>query len=240
MTRAWESIRSAFLWALAFPVFLLVCLTIFLVALVYRGPGIDPLIKAGCRLVLFFAGVRVRLHGLENFTPGRRYLLMMNHVNLLDPLVFYARFPGLARTVEEEGHFRWPVYGWMIRRIGQIPIDRVHPRKATVSMARAAAFIRTRPRYSFIVFPEGTRTLDGNLCPFKRGGFLLAQEAGLDILPIIQTGAFRIMRKGSRLLRPGRIDVYIEPPVPSSGSSREEVAARMTRVREIFRQRLEQ
>jgi len=238
MTRAFEILRSVLLWTAAFPVFILVCLAILLVAAFYRGPGLEALIKRGCRLILFCAGVRVRIHGLENWEPGRRYLLMMNHVNLLDPLVFYARFPGFARTVEEEGHFRWPVYGWMIRRIGQIPMDRIHPRRASESLAKAAAFIKARKNYSFIVFPEGTRTLDGNLGPFKRGGFLLAGEAGLDILPIIQVGAYRIMRKGSKLLRPGRIDVYLEPPIASSGSSREDIAKWMSRVREVFDHRL--
>jgi len=240
MIRVLEIIRSALLWAAAFPVFIFVCLAILAVALVYRGPGLERFIKSGCRAILFMAGVRLRLHGRENVVPGRRYILMMNHVNLLDPLVFYARFPGSARTLEEEGHFRWPVYGWMIRKIGQIPINRVNPRKATAGLARAGEFIRTREDFSFIVFPEGTRTLDGNLGPFKRGGFLLAQEAGLDILPIIQVGSYRIMRKGSRMLRPGRIDVYLEPAVAASGASREDVANWMARVRSVFEQRLTQ
>jgi 1-acyl-sn-glycerol-3-phosphate acyltransferase len=239
MTRAFEILRSALLWAIAFPLFGLVCLVILLVALFYRGPGLEAVIKAGCRAVLFFAGVRVHLHGRENFDPGRRYLLMMNHVSLLDPLVFYSRFPGFARTVEEEGHFRWPVYGWMIRRIGQIPIDRVHARKAKASLARAAEFIRARKDFSFIVFPEGTRTLDGKLGPFKRGGFLLAGEAGLDILPIVQSGAYRIMHKGSKLLRPGRIDCFIEPAVAAPGSSKEDLTRWMDGVRAVFLRHVE-
>jgi len=239
MIRVFEIIRSAFLWVIAFPAFILACLVILLVALFYRGPGLESVIKASCRAVLFCAGVRVRLRGGENYEPGRRYLVMMNHVSVLDPLVFYARFPGCARTVEEEGHFRWPVYGRMIRKIGQIPIDRVHPRKARESLSRAAEFIRTRKDFSFIVFPEGTRTLDGKLGPFKRGGFLLAAEASLDVLPIIQAGAFRIMRKGSRLLRPGRIDYFIEPAVPSPGPSKADLSLWMDRVREAFLRRVE-
>ncbi|MBN1938817.1 MAG: 1-acyl-sn-glycerol-3-phosphate acyltransferase [Candidatus Aminicenantes bacterium] len=239
MTRALDVIRSVLLWTAAFPIFILACLSILAVALVYRGPGLERVIKFGCRAVLFAAGVRIRLHGREHFEPGRRYLMMMNHVNLLDPLVFYARFPGFARTVEEECHFRWPVYGWMIRRIGQIPINRVNPRKAAASLARAGEFIRARSEFSFIVFPEGTRTPDGKLGPFKRGGFLLAREAGLDILPIIQVGSYRIMRKGSRLLRPGRVDLFIEPAVALTGSSREDTADWMARVRRVFEDKAE-
>jgi 1-acyl-sn-glycerol-3-phosphate acyltransferase len=238
MTRGLEVLRSVLLWTAAFPVFIFVCLAIMAVALVSRGPVLERTIKSGCRVILGLAGVRIRLHGRENFKPGSRYLVMMNHVNLLDPFVFYARFPGFARTVEEEGHFRWPVYGWMLRKIGQIPINRVNPRKAAASLARAGEFIRSRRDFSFIVFPEGTRTLDGKLGPFKRGGFLLAREAGLEILPIVQVGSYRIMRKGSRLLRPGRVDVYLEPAIALSGTGRADVSDGMARVREIMLRRL--
>jgi len=238
MIRVLETFRSILLWAAAFPVFILVCLAILAVAVVYRGPKLESFIKFGCRMILFCAGIRVRVRGRENFVAGRRYLIMMNHVNLLDPLVFYARFPGMARTLEEEGHFRWPVYGWMIRKIGQIPVNRINPRKAAASLAQAAEFIRSSKDFSFIIFPEGTRTLDGRLGPFKRGGFLLAAESRLEILPIIQIGAYRIMRKGSRLLRPGRVDVHIEPPIAPVGASRADIADWMSGVRDVFLRRL--
>lgn len=234
-----ETVRSLILWAAAYPVFLLSCLAIFLTAIVYRGPKLEALIKFSCRAVLAFAGIRLRIHGREAFDPGRRYIIMMNHVSLLDPMVFYSRFPGKARAVEEASHFRWPVYGWMLRRIGQIPIDRTNPRKARASLARAAEFIRAREGFSVAVLPEGTRTLDGRIGPFKRGGFLLAREAGLDILPVVQAGAYRLMRKGSRMLRPGWIDLYLEPPIPCPGPSKEDLARWMDQVREAFLRRVE-
>jgi 1-acyl-sn-glycerol-3-phosphate acyltransferase len=146
---------------------------------------------------------------------------MMNHVNFFDPFVFYAGFPGRARGIEEQKHFHWPVYGPVIRRIGQIPIDRHNSRKARESLNQAAALMRARSDISFLVMPEGTRTLDGRLRSFKRGGFVLAIESGLDILPIVQTGAFHINRKGSRLVRPGRIEYIIEKPVPIAGFVKE-------------------
>ncbi|MHB8054249.1 MAG: lysophospholipid acyltransferase family protein [Candidatus Aminicenantales bacterium] len=237
MNRALETVRSLALWGVAYPAFLLSCLAIFLTAAVCRGPKLEALIKFCCRTVLSCAGVHLTVHGRENFDPSRRYIIMMNHVSILDPLVFYARFPGRARAVEEASHFHWPVYGWMIQKIGQIPIDRENPRKAMASLARAAAFIRNRKTFSFVVLPEGTRTLDGKIKPFKRGGFLLAREAGLDILPIVQAGAFRLMRKGSRLLRPGWIDYYLEPPVACPGPSKEDLAGTMEMVRAAFLRR---
>ena len=178
------------------------------------------------------------MSGRENLVPGRQYVVMMNHVNFFDPLVFYAAFPGIARGVEEESHFRWPVYGGTIRRIGMFPINRKNPDRAVESLRRAAAWIRERPDFSFGILPEGTRTRDGKLGPFKRGGFLLAVETGLDILPIVQSGAFEIARKGSLLIRPGRVDVAIEPAVPVAGYTKENVGELIERVRGVFLERL--
>jgi 1-acyl-sn-glycerol-3-phosphate acyltransferase len=237
MRRLFDGLRSLLIWAVALPVFAVCCLTILLVALVYRGPRLEPLIKGACRLVLFCCGIRLRAHGRENVVPGRAYIVMMNHVNFFDPLVFYAAFPGPARGVEEESHFRWPLYGAMLRRIGMIPIDRRNHQRAMASLARAAELLRGRAGYSLAILPEGTRTADGRLGPFKRGGFLLALESGLEILPIVQAGAGRINRKGSRLVRPGRVDLFFEPPVSAAGFTRETIDALMDRVREVFLRR---
>ncbi|MCK7468678.1 MAG: 1-acyl-sn-glycerol-3-phosphate acyltransferase [Desulfosudis oleivorans] len=145
----------------------------------------------------------------------------MNHVNFFDPLVFQVAFPPALRGVEEESHFRWPVYGGAIRRIGMFPISRKDTARAIETMRRAAAWVRERPGFSFGVMPEGTRTLDGQLGPFKRGGFILAVDAGLEVLPLVQSGAFEIARKGSLNIRPGKVAVTIAPPVPSAGYSKE-------------------
>ena len=130
MMRVFESLRSFVIWIIALPVFVLGCLVILLVALFYRGRRLEGLIKACCRLVLFVSGVRLRVRGRENVEAGRRYVVMMNHVNIFDPLVFYAAFPGPARGIEEESHFRWPLYGAVLRRIGMVPIDRKNSSKS--------------------------------------------------------------------------------------------------------------
>ena len=216
-----DNIRSTLIWCIALPFFVVSCVLILVVSLFTRGPKFDSFIKLCCRTVLFCCGIRVKVRGRENFDPARQYVLMMNHINFFDPFVFYAGFPGRARGIEEQKHFHWPVYGPVIRRIGQIPIDRHNSRKARESLNQAAALMRARSDISFLVMPEGTRTLDGRLRSFKRGGFVLAIESGLDILPIIQKGAFHINRKSSRLVRPGRIEYIIEKPVPIAGFIKE-------------------
>ena len=234
MKRVFESLQSLVIWVIALPVFVLCCLVILVVALFTRGRRLEGLIKACCRLVLFVSGVRLRVRGRENFEAGRRYVVMMNHVNILDPFVFYAAFPGPARGIEEESHFRWPFYGAVLRRIGMIPIDRKNSSKARESIKQAVDLVRSRKEFSIAILPEGTRTLDGKLGSFKRGGFHLALETGLNILPIVQKGGYRIIHKGSLLIRPGRVDLTIEPPVPVAGVSKENLQELVDKVRSVF------
>jgi 1-acyl-sn-glycerol-3-phosphate acyltransferase len=238
MRTLFDRLRSVVIWLVALPFFLVACVAVWLGSFVLRGRALEALIKGGCRALLVICGVRLRVAGRENLVPGRRYMVMMNHVSFLDPFVFYAAFPGAARGAEEESHFRWPVYGGTIRRIGMFPIDRKNTERAVESLRQAAAWIRERPGFSFGILPEGTRTLDGQLGPFKRGGFLMAIETGLDILPLVERGAYEISRKGSLLIRPGRLDVTIEPAVPVAGYTRETVDELVERVRGVFLSRL--
>jgi len=233
-----ERLRSVLIWVVAFPVFVAACAVVWSGAILLSGPRLERLVKRACRLVLFCCGVRLEVAGAENLVPGRQYVVMMNHVNFFDPFVMYAGFPGFARGVEEESHFRWPVYGATIRRLGVMPISRKDTARAVETLRRAAEWIRTRPGFSFVVLPEGTRTRDGRLGPFKRGGFLLALETGLDILPFVQVGAGRVNRKGSKLIRPGRVRVSIEPAVPTAGCTKENVGELVDRVRSVFLTRL--
>jgi len=238
MRDLFDRLRSVVIWILALPFFLLACVVVWLGSFVLRGRALEDLIKALCRTLLLICGVRLRVSGRENLVPGRQYVVMMNHVNIFDPFVFYAAFPGIARGAEEESHFRWPVYGGTIRRIGMFPIDRKNTERAVESLRRASVWIRERPDFSFGILPEGTRTVDGRLGPFKRGGFLMALETGLDVLPLVQSGGYRISHKGSRLIRPGRIEIAIEPAVPVAGYTRETAEALIERVRAVFLARL--
>jgi len=238
MRTIFERLRSLLIWTVALPVFVIACIIVWLSSYFVRGRALEFLIKSGCRTVLFVCGIRLRVRGRENVVPGRQYVVMMNHVNIFDPFVFYAAFPGLARGAEEESHFRWPVYGGTIRRIGMFPIDRKNSERAVESLRRAAVWVRERPGFSFGILPEGTRSVDGTLGAFKRGGFLMALETGLDILPMVQSGAYRVNHKGSLLIRPGRLEITVEPAVPTAGYAKENVGELIDRVRRVFLDRL--
>ena len=231
-------VRSLLIWAAALPVFVVACIVVVLASFILRGRALEGLIKGGSRLLLFVCGVRLRVRGRGNLVRDRQVVVMMNHVNFFDPFVYQAVFPGPLRGAEEESHFRWPVYGGTIRRIGMFPIDRKNTVQAVESLRRAASWLRAHPRFSFGIMPEGTRTLDGRLGPFKRGGFLMALEAGLDIQPVVQKGAFEIVHKGTKVIRPGRVEVTIEPIVATAGYTKENVDELVERVRRVFLERL--
>ena len=108
------------------------------------------------------------------------------------------------------------------------------------SLKKAVRLIREKRNYSFAIMPEGTRSLDGRLGLFKSGGFHLALATGLDILPIVQIGAYRINRKGTKLIRPGRLRYLIEPPVTTAGYTKDNLRQLIDRVRSVFARRLDE
>ncbi|TFG79339.1 MAG: 1-acyl-sn-glycerol-3-phosphate acyltransferase [Chrysiogenales bacterium] len=239
MKKAAAAALSLLIWCGGWVWFSLGGLCLLLIGVFRAGAFFETWLKGLCRSLVWICGIRVTVSGKENFDPGRQYLLMLNHVNILDAFVFYRSFPGKARGIEEESHFNWPVYGWVIRRMGQIPVSRKSGIKAMESLRRAAELIRQKKDYSFMVLPEGTRSRDGKLGPFKKGGFLLALETGLDILPLVQKGAYLINRRQSLLIRPGKVEFLVEKPISTKGFSRENIAELMEKVRSVFLKHVE-
>jgi 1-acyl-sn-glycerol-3-phosphate acyltransferase len=234
MRKIKEYILSVFAWFFGLFVFLCGCLMMLAIGLFHTGKVFEWVLKVMCRGIVYCVGIRLKITGLENVDLQKPYILMMNHVNTLDPFLFYARYPGKARGIEEESHFNWPFYGWLIRRIGQIPISRKDARKAILALKKAGELIRQNKNVSIMILPEGTRTLTGKLGEFKKGGFLIALEAGLDILPMIQIGAFHFKRKGSWVLRPGTVQLVIEKPIPTAGYSRKNIDELIQKTRDVF------
>jgi 1-acyl-sn-glycerol-3-phosphate acyltransferase len=174
-------------------------------------------VKAGCRLVIRAMFIRVKKEGLAHFAPTGTYLFMANHVNILDILILYGFIPNYFIGVELEDHFRWPFYGPIIRQLGIIPISHKNGRLAYKSLQQARA--KLDQGISIVILPEGGRTLTGQFKPFKRGAFILAQEAQKDIVPVVMIGAFKILQKGSRLIRPGKLILRFGEVIPAHAFS---------------------
>jgi 1-acyl-sn-glycerol-3-phosphate acyltransferase len=169
--------------------------------------------------------------------PRRPYAFFQNHVNHLDHCTMYCATPHFKQGVELEEHFRYPVYGAYMRRRGTIPVrrgDAAQLKQLVVRMRDELA-----RGHSLLVFPEGTRTLTGQLGEFQPGVFRIVQQLGAPIVPVTVTGMYRVMRKGSYLIRPGhRVTVYCDEPIQTAGLGRRDVPALMERVRAVMEARL--
>jgi 1-acyl-sn-glycerol-3-phosphate acyltransferase len=203
--------RSWLLWSWGLLLFSGMGLLILGWIIFFKPEHYDPWIKKACHWFLRRLGVCLRIIDHGRRQSGHAYLFMANHVNLLDPFVFKAVLPLSFRAVELSEHFRWPLYGWIIRRLGHIPIEREQPFRAMGSLAAATKALQDG--VSLIIFPEGSRTHDGKLLPFKRGAFHLAQTAGVDIVPVVQSGSFAINNKTDGRLCPGKIKIEILHPI---------------------------
>jgi 1-acyl-sn-glycerol-3-phosphate acyltransferase len=135
-----------------------------------------------------------------------------------------------ARVIVKRFVFRTPVLGLGMRFAGYVPLDKKGAGAGKRSIARAAQLIREK-RYSFLIYPEGTRSSDGNLQPFRRGGFFLAVECGAPIVPVTIRGTFELMPRGKRLVRKGPVQITFHEPVPVTGCTRETMAELIEKVK---------
>ena len=172
------------------------------------------------RLSLFLAGARVTLAGAEHIPAGPA-IFMSNHQSNFDILTLLAIMPCQIYWVAKKELFDIPIFGASMRRGGYIPLDRSDGRRALKSMDSAAAIIRSGK--SVVMFPEGTRSRDLQLLPFKRGGFLLALRAGVPVVPVTINGSGRVNPAGRTRLYRGEISVTLHPALlPSTQLSRAE------------------
>ncbi|HPA14607.1 MAG TPA: lysophospholipid acyltransferase family protein [Desulfobacterales bacterium] len=190
------------------------------------------------RSLLFASRIRVTVKGLSNIDPKRSFIYMSNHQSNFDIPVLLAYLPVQFRWIAKNELFKIPIFGYAMKRAGYISIDR-SGRKSTLQSIRNAAEI-IRNGVSVIIFPEGTRSQDGNLKSFKNGGFVLAVDSGVPIIPIIIHGTWQIMSKNQLRIKPGRVLLEIQKPVESSNFSRKTKNDLLEKVRQIISDGLEE
>ena len=204
---------SLYLWAVGLAWLGLICVSTLVATAFFPANAFEPVLKKMMRRLLKLLFIPVEVAGAETLQAGRAYLFMANHVSILDVPLLAGFLPGSVRGIEEKGHFDWPLYGPVIRRMGNIPIDRGNVFSSMKSMRKAAG--RFSLSRSIVVLPEGTRTTDGKLRPFKRLPFLMAKEAGIDVVPVGLSGLFSLKNKLSWHIRPGRVKVSFGEIVPA-------------------------
>lgn len=165
------------------------------------------------------------------FNPAIPSMYCFNHTNILDGLLAACVVPQAFSGVMEAWQMRIPVYGKLLCWSGGIPVSpATHPRRLIRSLCDAAK-LRREDGISLVVFPEAHRTLDGKVRPFEFGVFHMAREAGYPVVPVAVRGMFSINRKGSRLFKPGPVQVLVGPQISSACSSSGELRALGEQVR---------
>ncbi|MDM8540990.1 lysophospholipid acyltransferase family protein [Desulfococcaceae bacterium HSG9] len=227
-----ENIRSILLWGVGLLHFFIVFLLIGSGLLLFPAPKIYPLARLLARSQLRIMGVRLHVTGLNNFDHQRPFLIMGNHESVFDVFAMPAAIPMFWVGVEASYHFAMPLWGWLIKRWGNIPINRANITTAKASLDRAGQVIRSG--VSIGILPEGHRTLTGELGEFKKGPFHLAHAAQADILPFVIKGLFHYNKKGSRILRPTTAYINFGQPLPYTSFKNSSVEVIRERVRETI------
>ena len=195
--------------------------------------NILPLYRVGMKLGMTgvrVAGIKIEVRGLENLQPSRSYIFMSNHASNLDPPVFVPNIPGRCSVLLKKEVLRVPIFGKVLKMAEMVPVDR-HNREAAIESVHAAAAVLRRG-LNMVIFPEGTRSRDGRLLPFKKGPFHLAMEANVPVVPVTLLGTYECWPKGRFASRAGTSTVVFHPPIePSAFGDRE---ALMTAVRETI------
>lgn len=194
-----------------------------------RQETIHGLARLWSRMYLAVAGIKVRVDGLERIMSPP-YVFMCNHQSALDIYALLARLPLSFKWIAKRQLFSIPVVGWAMRKAGYISIDRENAREALKAIEEASRKIREGT--NIIIFPEGTRSADGQLLPFKKGGFTLALRAMVPVVPIGIYGSSVLQPKGSSLPRQkGVIYIEIGDPMVLEGMDRSQKTRVMDDVR---------
>lgn len=186
---------------------------------------VDFLYRVGMGLAysgVRIAGARVKVVGLDKIDPSGTYMFMSNHVSNLDPPLLCPLIPRRTSILAKKVIWRIPILAQALSLAEIVPVEREHRESAIQSVRRAGEVMRHG--INLTLFPEGTRSRDGRLLPFKKGPFHLAIDIGFPIVPITILGTYEMMPKGSAIVRSGTVTVVFHPPIDSKQfSSREEL-----------------
>ena len=239
MKMLWLVIRSVVVWTLSILHFFVICTGLIVLSFFKDPRHNDRPQRRFFRNVLRVAGVRYRIRCAPGFDPTRTALFICNHVNLFDPMVIYSAIPQFVRGMELESHFKIPAYGWMVGKFGNIPVPKKLGKEEMRELSRR---IQTAldGGTSVIVFAEGHRTPDGSVKAFQKGVFRWATSFGVPVAPMSITGAYEFSHKGSWLLRPSTITVYMHAFIETEGLGPGDAEALRDRVHAIVARPVEE
>ncbi len=225
-------------------IFIVICAILFipLIFLCYVLRCSQPIFFIG-KWILHMArvilGIRLDVSGIEGIEKKKAYIFMSNHLSIIDGPLLFMLIPQYLRVILKKEAFRIPIIAQAMRQIGFIPVDRKRLKGGKESIDRASRMIREKG-FSFLIFPEGTRSRDGELQPFKRGGVFLALNSRVDILPVTIKGTYEIMPKGSFFIKKGKIRVAFHQPVSVEGFDNQSLSLLVDKIRDIIKAGLDE
>jgi 1-acyl-sn-glycerol-3-phosphate acyltransferase len=184
--------------------------------------------RLGAKMAVWLAGMKLEVIGYEKIPKDRAVLFMPNHQSLSDGPAVFGILPAVLAIAKKE-FFTVPVLGRAMVLRGFVPLDRKNRERAIQAVEEAALSLRAG--HSFLAFPEGTRSSNGRLQPFKKGVFMMAIKAEAPIVPISISGSRKIMRKGEWSMHPGPVRITIHDPVPTAGCTMDQRPEIIARVR---------
>ena len=224
-----DYITSLVRWVVGWFVASFWILTIALSSLVVKPRKLHKLWKFGFRMITSTVGLKIRVRGREHLVPTKGYIYMPNHVNFAEPFTDMPAIPGWVVAIEKVENFKLPIYGLLIKAWGNIPIDRSDTQAAIESLAYARQVLEGGT--SVAIMPEGTRSRNGQLGAFKKGGFHLALDAGATIVPYVHKNLDAFNRTGSMLLKPTEVEIVFTPPIDTREYTKDTIDQLMARVR---------
>lgn len=217
-----------------FPIYLILILLLipllFFCLVLRTSAPLFSVARWALRLGVRVLGLRLSLSGIDQPLEEKPFIYMPNHESLLDGPLMFLLIPQKVRVILKKEIYRVPVLGQAMKCAEFVPVDRKGLEGGKKSIKKAVRLIREKC-YSFLIFPEGTRSLNGKLQEFRRGGFFLALDSQTDIVPVSIRGTFALMPKGRFFVKKGTIDVVFHSPVSPQGRTSEGIPALMEEVK---------
>ena len=229
-----RTIISIILWPFAIMVFVLGAFIYILLTFIFKPTQLYPAANIICRLMLFAGGQWLRVEGQRPQKDGQPYLYLFNHESLMDAFMLGGAVKHYITAVGAEYQFSYPIWGTLAKRHGAISIKRDKLKKAIHSLDKAEEAIRKG--ISFIISPEGTRTLSGQLGEFKKGPFHIALNTGVTIVPVALMGAYEAKKKTDWRLSPGILTICFGEPVTADQYKSMDIDILRAHIREKIQQ----
>jgi 1-acyl-sn-glycerol-3-phosphate acyltransferase len=226
-------IRTIFVWSCIVIALLILGIVIFITyPFDRRGKVIHHYGRLWGKIALLVNRVKVRVEGIEHLKGEGPYIFMSNHQGTYDIFALLGHLPFQFRWLAKKELFSVPFFGWVMAAAGYVSVDREGTRKTVEAMNEAAQKIREG--MSVVIFPEGSRSPDGSIQPFKKGGFTLAIKSKVPIIPISIIGSREIMPKGKLTVTSGEIRIRIDHPIETQNYSLKDRKSLMEKVRQTI------